>query len=58
MVVRFGGLACLQGRTAVADANGYFTISVFRNAGDTGIATAVTTDWWSLTSDEAEDYIY
>jgi hypothetical protein len=54
LVVRFGGLPSLAGKTAIAGAGGYFTITVELPPGENGIATAQTTDWFGLDSEVEE----
>lgn len=54
LTVRFSGLPSLQGRMAQVQADGTFSITVQLAPGETGTATAQTTDWWGLTSNVAE----
>ena len=53
LVVTFGGLPSLANQTATVQSNGSFELSVVLQAGEEGTATAVTTDWWGLMSNEA-----
>jgi hypothetical protein len=54
LTVTLGGLTSLQGKSGTVDATGHFSISVQLKSGDNGLATAVTTDWWGLTSNTAQ----
>lgn len=54
LVVRFGGLPSLAGRTATVDSSGWFSLAVQLAPGEEGTATAETTDWWDLDSNVAE----
>jgi hypothetical protein len=56
MIITFGGLSALAGQTTTVAANGTFDFSFFLN-GQTGNATAVTTDWWNRTSNTATDLV-
>ena len=53
LVVTFGGLPSLANQMATVQSNGSFELSVVLQAGEEGTATAVTTDWWGLMSNEA-----
>lgn len=53
LVVSLGGLDSLQGQTIAVGADGWFRITIQLQEGETGVATALTTDWWGLTSQEA-----
>ena len=51
LIVRFGGLEALQGLQATVNSEGRFVLEVDL-AGASGVATAITTDWWGLDSHE------
>lgn len=53
LVVRFDGLASLEGKTATVQANGTFSLNVQLEPGEAGMALAEATDWWGLDSNEA-----
>lgn len=53
MIVRFDGLASLDGKTATVQANGTFSLTVQLQPNEEGTALAETTDWWGLVSNEA-----
>jgi large repetitive protein len=57
LVVRFGGLNSLTGQKATVQADGTFSITVQLAAGETGTASAQTTDWWGLDSNLALKYV-
>ena len=57
LVVQFGGLPSLLGQTATVQANGWFYLTIQLQPGENGGASAQTTDWWGLASNEAEDLI-
>ena len=47
LIVQFGGLPSLVGKTAVVQADGSFSLVVELAEGETGAATASVTDWWN-----------
>jgi len=51
LVITFGGLPSLAGKTAVVQADGTFQLTVQLQPGESGTATAQTTDWWGQNSD-------
>ncbi len=53
LVVTFGGLNGLQGKTATVQPGGTFSITVELQPGDDGEATVSVADWWSVTSNIA-----
>jgi hypothetical protein len=53
LTVRFGGIPALNGKTAMVNEDGEFSITVKLGPNDTGTATAQTTDWWGLNSNLA-----
>ncbi|MGE3808886.1 MAG: SMP-30/gluconolactonase/LRE family protein [Gemmataceae bacterium] len=53
--VSFSGLPSLQGQSTLADAAGNFNLIVRLQPGEGGTVAAVTTDWWGLQSNQAED---
>jgi len=57
MTVTLGGLPELQNVTVTTDANGNFSYTCQLAVGESGTATAITTDWWSAQSNEAEVYV-
>jgi hypothetical protein len=57
LVITFGGIPELQGKTATVEADGSFSITVTLQPGETGTATAQTTDWWGLESNVATYYV-
>ncbi len=54
LVVSFGGLTSLQGKTATVAADGTFSVTFQLQAGETGFATAQVTDWWGVQSQMVE----
>jgi hypothetical protein len=50
MVITFGGISALNGRTATVDANGNFSITVQVTDQGPWTASAYATDWWGLDS--------
>jgi hypothetical protein len=48
LIITFGGLPSLNGRTAVVQADGTFYVSWEINANESGAVTGVVTDWWGL----------
>jgi hypothetical protein len=52
LTIRFGGLTALAGRTTTVRADGTFSFTCTLPAGTHGTATAITTDWWGLDSDQ------
>jgi hypothetical protein len=57
LVVQLGGLPELAGQTAAVSSSGTFSITVQLQPGETGEATAQTTDWWGQLSNVALDPI-
>jgi hypothetical protein len=57
LTITLGGLPELQGVTVTTDASGNFTYTCQLAVGESGTATAITTDGWSLESNEAEVYV-
>ncbi len=53
LVVTLGGLPSLQGVTATVNSNGWFSVTVRLKTGESGTATAQTTDCWGLASNTA-----
>jgi hypothetical protein len=53
MVITFGGIDALNGKTATVDSNGNFSITVEITESDPGMATAYATDWYGLGSQVA-----
>lgn len=53
LVVTLGGIPSLQGQTVTVDSQGHFSLTLCLQPGESGTATAVTTDWWGLESNEA-----
>jgi hypothetical protein len=53
LVVRFGGLPSLAGYTATVRSDGWFYLTVELPDGEQGTASAQTTDWWGLDSNES-----
>lgn len=53
LIVHFGGLPSLEGKTAVVGADGTFSLTIDLQPGEEGTATAQTTDWWGQDSNEA-----
>ncbi len=53
IVVSFGGLTSLQGQSATVDSNGWFTLTVQLQPGESGTATAQATDALGLVSNVA-----
>lgn len=58
LTVTFGGLPSLANRTATVGANGWFYLTIALQEGEEGTATAETTDWWGLDSNEAQTTVY
>jgi hypothetical protein len=52
-VVTLGGLPSIQGLTTTVNSNGWFSITVQLKKGESGTATAVTTDCWGMQSNIA-----
>ena len=50
MVIVFGGISALSGRTATVDANGHFSITVQVTDQGPWTASAYAVDWWGLDS--------
>ena len=57
LTVNFGGIPSLEGATATTDTNGCFSYCVQLYSGESGTATAQTTDWWGQTSNVAEVFV-
>jgi hypothetical protein len=53
LVVKLGGLPSLKGVTATVNSQGWFSVTVQLQNGESGTATAQTTDCWGLTSNIA-----
>jgi hypothetical protein len=53
LVVTLAGLPSLQGVTATVNSNGWFSVTVRLKTGESGTATAQTTDCWGLASNTA-----
>jgi hypothetical protein len=53
LVVTLGGLPSLNGVTATVNSQGWFSITVRLQAGESGTATAQTNDWWGMASNTA-----
>jgi hypothetical protein len=51
LVVTFGGHSALAGQTATVRADGTFSVALTLPPGAYFTASAITTDWWGLTSD-------
>jgi hypothetical protein len=58
LTVNLGGLASLTNVTASVKSDGSFTVTVQLKPGESGIATAQTTDWWGQTSNLALANVY
>jgi hypothetical protein len=60
LTIDFGGIRSLNGQTTTVDSTGHFsfTIQLDGTSWDNGTVTAMTTDWWGLQSNMAEDYIH
>ena len=56
--VYFGGLPSLANKWASVSANGTFSLTVDLAQGEQGTATAVTCDWWGLSSNEATALVF
>jgi hypothetical protein len=55
MIVRLGGVPALNNIVmTTVNEDGEFEVTVLLTAGDTGTATAVTTDWWGVQSNTAQ----
>lgn len=54
LLVRFGNLPSLEGKTATVAANGTYSLTVELAQGEEGTACAQLTDWWGLGSNVAE----
>jgi hypothetical protein len=52
LTVRFGGLPSLQTKMAIVESSGWFFLTVTLGPSESGTATAQTTDWWGLDSEE------
>lgn len=50
LTVTLGGLASLSGQTVTVDFDGWFSLTVQLQAGETGFASAIVTDWLNQTS--------
>src|SRR5262249_8790383 len=50
MIVTFSGLSDVQGKTAIVNADGTFSVDLTLSSGDCGMVGAVVTDWYGLTS--------
>jgi hypothetical protein len=57
LTVTFSGLAAVQGKTAVVQADGTFTLSVVIPSNQSGYIQAQTHDWWSVASNIDEEMI-
>ncbi len=57
LTVQLGGLTSLAGKTATVGADGRFSLTVALQVGESGLATALTTDWWGLESEMATAYV-
>jgi hypothetical protein len=53
LIVDFGGLPSLNGQTTTVNSNGTFSLSMTLASGESGLATAQTTDWWGQESNVA-----
>jgi hypothetical protein len=53
LIVTFGGLVSLQGKTAAVNADGSFSLTIALQPRECGTATAQTTDYAGLTSNVA-----
>jgi hypothetical protein len=58
LTVNLGGLPSLQNTTATVDSSGWFVLTVQLQPNENGTATAQTTDWWGLTSDQVTEWVY
>src|SRR5262249_18557555 len=47
LVVQFGGLPSLEHRTAIVEADGWFSLIVQLQPGEEGTVAAQTIDWWA-----------
>ncbi len=50
LIVQFGGLPSVTGKTAVVGTDGTFSLTVQLQPGEAGDVTAQVTDWWGLMS--------
>jgi hypothetical protein len=57
LTVQLGGVGSLATQTVTVDANGYFSITVELQPGESGLATARVTDWWGLQSAVVTDSV-
>ena len=57
LVIQFGGLTSLQGQTTTVGADGWFYLTIDLQAGESGTATAQTTDAAGTTSNLALAFI-
>jgi hypothetical protein len=57
LIITFGGLPELVGKTAAVAADGTFSITVQLQPGEIGTATAQTVDWWGQNSNQATDLV-
>ncbi len=53
LTVRLGGLPSLQTKFAMVESSGWFSCTVILGPSEDGTASAQTTDWWGLESEEA-----
>jgi virginiamycin B lyase len=53
LIIHFGGIPSLENKTTTVQADGTFEFTVTLAPGERGTATATTTDWWGLNSNEA-----
>jgi hypothetical protein len=50
LTVTFSGLPSVEGKTVTVSANGTFCLIVTLQTGECGTISALTTDWWGITS--------
>jgi len=53
MMVQLGGLPSLQNAVATVQADGTWSVTVQLKTGESGMASAITTDWWGQKSEAA-----
>lgn len=57
LVVELSGIPSLQGVTATVLSDGSFSVVIELDPGESGTVSAITTDWWGLTSNIAQDWV-
>jgi hypothetical protein len=58
VVVQFGNLPSLQGRSTLVDEDGFFSITIALAQGEAGIAIAQATDGFSQVSNKAQAPVF